>query len=294
VRSYLDAAGGTPAARQKQQNSAWVDGFGEVADQGADKGFTGFKYSLTGVGAGLDSLVKDGLIVGVSFGKSHTSITFDGDRAQGDVGSTYGSLYGSLFDDHAYLDMALSYGRQSYKNNRLVEVGSLSGIARSSHEGDSYSAYAETGYNLAMEKWLLQPFASLQYTYLDEEGYRESGVSGVNLIVDDRETDSLVSDLGMRFIRPFDTGTLKLVPDVTVAWRHDYDIANRIVTAAFDGAPDTSFTTDSRDVDKDGIIIGGGVTLLNKSGVSMYLRYDSEMRPNYDSQRMSGGIRLEF
>jgi hypothetical protein len=34
--------------------------------------------------------------------------------------------------------------------------------------------------------------------------------------------------------------------------------------------------------------------LLNKSGVSTYLRYDSEIRGNFNGQKMSGGVRIEF
>jgi outer membrane autotransporter protein len=283
-----------PGARQTFPNSAWIDGFGQVADQDADNGFTGFEYSLSGVGVGLDYLIQEGFLGGASFGQSHTTINLDNERGRGDIQSSFVSLYGSLFSDRAYLDMAVSYGRESFKNNRLIEVGELTNVAHSSHNGDLLSLYTETGCNIAMQKWVLEPFASLQYIYLAEESYRESGASGVNLLVDDRKTESLVSDVGLRFIRPFTLNIWNCVPDITVAWRHDYDIDDRHITAAFDGSPGTSFTTESRDIDKDGIIIGGGVTLLNKAGVSTYFRYDSEMRGNYDSQRMSGGFRYEF
>ena len=294
IRSYLDAAGQTPAARQKLQNSAWVEGFGQVAEQDADDGFTGFRHTLGGVGAGLDNLIDEGLLAGVSFGQAHATVNLDNDRGNGDVQSTFVSLYGSLFDDRAYLDMGLSYGRQSYQNNRKVEVGGLTNTAHSSHKGNLFSIYTEGGYNIAMQKWLLQPFAAFQYIYLAEESFRESGAGGVNLIVDDRSTDSLISNLGLRFIRPFDLTYWKGIPDVTVAWRHDYDIDDRLMTASFDGSPSVSFTTQSRDIDKDGILIGGGITLLNKSALSVYFRYDAEMRGNYDAQQMSGGFRCEF
>ena len=66
------------------------------------------------------------------------------------------------------------------------------------------------------------------------------------------------------------------------------------MTAAFDGSPGVVFTTESRDIDKDGIIIGGGATLLNKSGVSLSFRFDGEIRGNYCSTQLSGGLRFEF
>jgi outer membrane autotransporter protein len=294
IRSYLDASGKAPGARQTQPNGAWIDGFGKWADQDADGGFSGFSSNVSGVGAGLDNLIDDGFLAGVSFGQAHTTIDLDDDRGHGDIKSYFGSLYGSLFSERSYLDMALSYGRQSFDNSRLVEVGELTEVAESSHNGDVFSAYAETGCNIDMQKWLVQPFAGLQYIYLNEESYDESGASGVNLLVDGRKTESLVSDLGMRFTRPFEGKSWHCIPDVTVAWRHDFDIDDRAITAAFDGSPGVAFTTQSRDIDKDGLIIGGGLTLLNKSGVSLNFRYDGELRGDYTSQRLSGGLRLEF
>ena len=294
IRSYLDATGKAPGARQTLPHGAWIDGFGKWADQDADGGFTGFSSNVSGVGAGLDNLIEDGFLAGVSFGQAHTTIDLDDDRGHGDVKSYFGSLYGSLFSERSYLDMALSYGRQSFDNARLVEVGELTEVATSSHNGDVFSAYAEAGYNIEMKDLLLQPFAALQYIYLDEESYDESGAEGVNLLVDDRKTESLVSDLGLRLTRPFEGKSWHCIPDVTVAWRHDFDIDDRAITAAFDGSPGVAFTTQSRDIDKDGVIIGGGMMFLNKAGVSLHARFDSELRGDYTSQRLSGGLRFEF
>jgi hypothetical protein len=53
-------------------------------------------------------------------------------------------------------------------------------------------------------------------------------------------------------------------------------------------------TLKSIDVDKDGEIIGGGMSLMNKAGVSIYFRYDGEIRSDYTSQQLSGGFRYEF
>jgi len=293
VRSFMEK-NGFAGSSQSKPNSAWVDGFGETADAGSKKGFNGYRYTLGGVSAGTDYLIKENFLAGASFGQSHSALNFDRDMGSGDIESTLVSLYGSLFDDKAYLDGAVSYGRETFRNNRLVEVGNIVREAHSKHNGDLFSLYTEGGYNFAMEKWLLEPFASLQYIYLDEESFREAGADGVNLIVGDRRTSSLVSDFGLRFMRPFTNDVWNFVPDITVTWRHDYDIDDRHIHAAFDGSPANTFTTESRDLDRDGIIIGGGLTLINKGGMSSYFRYDGEIRGKFDAQRMSGGMRLEF
>jgi len=212
----------------------------------------------------------------------------------GDIDSYLFSLYGSLFNDKYYLDIALSYGKESYDNFRQIEIGTLSERATSTHDGDLYSSYVEAGYNFKIHQWLTQPFAALQYSYLDEESYTESGGSGSNLIVDGRTTNSLISNLGVRFNRPVKKDDMVYIPELSLAWHHDFDIDDRLISAAFQGSPDISFTTEDRDIDEDGILIGVGVTVINKSNTSVYLRFDGEKRGDFSAQRISGGLRYEF
>jgi len=293
IRSYLDTEGLMPGTRQVLPHGVWSDGFITSGDQDANNSFTGFDYTTGGFGIGFDKLFNDGLLGGISYGQSHTNVDIDSEGGDGDIDSYLFSLYGSLFSDKYYLDVALSYGKESYKSHRNIEFGALNRRAVSDHDGDLYSAYSEAGYSIEMDKLIVQPFAALQYSYLDEESYRESGAGALNLVVDGRETDSLVSDLGLRFNRPFAKDDLVFIPELSVAWRHDFDIDDRHINAAFEGAPDVSFTTESHDMD-DGILIGIGVTVMNRSGMSMYVRYDDERRGDFTAHRISGGMRFEF
>jgi len=294
IRAYLDVAKIAPGSKQTLPNSFWIKGFGETADQDAGPDFTGFDYELAGLGIGLDKLFKDGILAGISYGQTYTSLDLDKNRGDGSIHSYLFSLYGSLFSDRYYLDATFSYGKESFRDSRLIEIGALSEVAYSDHDGDLFSIYAETGYLFQLNAWLPQPFIALQYSILDEESYRETGAGGLNLLVEQKDTESLVSDLGLRFNRPFKKNEWVYIPEISVAWRHDYDIDNRRITAAFEGAPDVLFTTESRDLDQDGVLIGAGVTALNKESLSLDIRYDTELRGDFTSQRIAGGIRYEF
>ena len=294
IRSYLDKTDQTYGTRQTLAHAFWMDGFTKIGDQDAEDGFSGFDYNLSGIVVGLDKLFKDGLLGGVSYGLSHSDIDLDRGRGHGDIDSSFISLYGSLFSDRTYLDIALSYARQSYDNTRNIAVGALTRMAHSDHKADLYSSYAEAGYNFGIQKWVVQPFAALQYSYLSEEKYTELGADGVNLLVDCRRNKFLVSDLGLRVNHPFKKDSWTCIPDLSIAWLHDYDIDDRLITASFDGSPGVSFTTENRHVDKDGLRIGAGISLLKKTGVSLYLKYDFEIKSSYDAQQISGGFRYEF
>lgn len=294
IRSYVDRTGLAPGVKQTLPQSVWIDGFRKSGDQDADSGFTGFEHRTVGVAIGMDRLFKAGLLGGMSIGKADTAIDPDSEMGQGEIESFQFALYGSVFSDQYYLDTAVSYGRQSFTNLRKVAFGALSEMVASSHHGDLFSAYTEAGYNFKTHQWITQPFVALQYSYLEEERFGETGGGGLNLNVEKRNSDSLITDLGSRFNRPYQKDDLLYIPEISIAWRHDYDIDDHFITAAFDGAPDVFFTTESRDTEKDGVLIGAGITLLNTSGLNMYVRYDNEIRGGLFAQQVFGGFRNEF
>ena len=81
---------------------------------------------------------------------------------------------------------------------------------------------------------------------------------------------------------------------VMLAWNHDFDIDNRRLIAAFDSAPGMKFATDARDVERNGLRAGVGLTMINKDHVSISINYQGEYRSNYTAHGLIGGIRLEF
>ncbi len=294
LRSHIESTDAGLAYSQTERCAMWIDGFGHWADQDSTGGFAGYDYNLRGAAIGADQLLEDGLLAGFSYGQAKADIDMDHDSGQGDIDSYFGSFYGSYFTDQMYFDTTLSYGRQCYKNVRAVEVGTLTGVARSDHDGDVYSAHIETGWNHSLKKWMLQPFAGLRYTILDEDSYEESGVEGVNLCVEARKTDALTSDLGLRFACPFEKDTWLCIPEATVAWDHDFDLDDRRITAAFDSSPATTFVTAGRDIDKDGIVLGAGLTFIRKNNLSFSVKYTGELRSHYEAHSLGGGVRYEF
>ncbi|RPJ31211.1 MAG: autotransporter outer membrane beta-barrel domain-containing protein [Planctomycetaceae bacterium] len=293
LRQHVQEAGGS-LSEEMPRYGTWTEGFGHWANAESHDGFTGFDYHLAGAALGLDYLLEDNVLAGVSYSESRADIRTDGDLSQGDVDSYFGSLYGSYFTGRRYVDTTLSYGRQGYGNVRQIDIGDLSTVAQSDHDGDLYSAYAETGCNLDVGRWVLQPFAALRYLYLDEEGFRETGAGGANLVVGERKTDALISDLGLRLTRPFHKDSWLVIPELTAAWDHDFDIDDRTIVARFDGAPTTAFAIDSRDIDRDGVLLGAGLTLINKGRLNLAIHYIGEVRSHYDSQAVIGGLRYEF
>jgi len=276
------------------KNGVWINVFGQRGDQDNDHGSTGYTFTLRGATMGFDHSIGDNFIVGVSAGPSRAEIDLNHNRGDGNIRSLVGSLYGSYYRKNLYVDGVLSYGRSDYDNDRLITIGSLQRNVHSTHDGDLFSAFLGTGYTFDVHKWLAGPIFSLQYTYLDEESFREQGADSVSLIMNRRETDAMVSELGFRVRRVFETNQGVFIPELSSTWLHDFDIDDRVVTASFAGSPGSSFSVKGQDVMINGATLGAGVTFLHKGGLSTSLQYRGEFREGYQSHGIMGELRFKF
>lgn len=71
-----------------------------------------------------------------------------------------------------------------------------------------------------------------------------------------------------------------LIPEVSAGGSYDFDIDDRIITAAFEGSP--------------GAVFGCGLTLMASNGISTSLEYKGEYRDSYQSHGVMGLLRVSF
>lgn len=280
--------------RKPAEYGMWFESFGQWSDQDKENGLPGYDADVFGVAIGLDKLFSDRYLFGIGFGYSDTNIDMDRNQGDGDISTYYGSIYGSFFNEKGYLDGIFSYGRQDYSSKRRIEIGTIQSTARSDHDGESLSAMVEGGLNFDYRPWVLQPFANLQYIYLDEDGFTEKGADGLNQKVESRDTDALVSELGLRISRIVQMETGLLIPEASLAWLYDFDLDDRVVKSSFAGQPWTAFTIEGMDTEQNGAAAGFGITFQGKSGFKPSLKYAGEFRDGYKSHAVTGELRWEF
>jgi len=98
----------------------------------------------------------------------------------------------------------------------------------------------------------------------------------------------------MRLSRSFGGERTALVPEMLLAWNHDFGIDDRTVTAAFAGNPDDSFTIDGQDIQRDGATLGLGLRLVMSRGWGASLRYDRVQRSDYQANNFSHRLGMTF
>jgi uncharacterized protein YhjY with autotransporter beta-barrel domain len=290
--------GGLTVKEQQQDderlNGVWVGGFGQWGDKVAEPGYTGFDYSPWGTSIGYDRVIGEKFMVGVSGAYGSTTVNLDEGLGGGEIDTYGGALYGSWFNGTVNIDAVLSYDFNDYETHRNLTVGSVTRQAQSTHDGQAFGAFVSAGYLKKINHWAFQPFASLQYAYLDESAFTESGAGSVSLSVQDHQTDSLVSGLGLRAAYVLQLKSLTLVPELSAAWDYDFNIDDRVITASFIGAPTATFSIPGQHVSPSALDASAAVTLLLKKGISTSVRYNGLMADDFSSHTISGTLRFTF
>ena len=280
--------------REKAKYGIWLESFGQWGDQNGKNGYNGYDYDVFGATLGLDFMFQDHYLIGGSLGYADTHVDMDHNQGDGQIDSYYGSLYGSYFSEKGYVDAILSYGWLDFDSSRKIVIGSIRETARGDHNGDSYSAFVEGGYNLGSKTWVFQPFANLFYTYLKEDSFTETGAGGLNQTIKKRNTDALISELGLRITPVFQLGSGLLLPEASLAWNYDFDIDDRTIQSSLAGQPGTTFSIDGNSVEQSGAVVEVGVTYLGHNGFKPSLHYHGEFRNGYTEHSIMGQLRWEF
>jgi uncharacterized protein with beta-barrel porin domain len=269
----------------------WMRAFGRRGDGDATDAFAAYDYEQGGLAIGYDRVLDD-FVVGASVGFVKNRLTADDDAGRGDTDSTLYSLYGGYSRNGNYLDGVVSFGKNNYDLARRVVVGDEVSAATSIHDGRTFSVGLNGGALYERGDWVLGPVASLQYTRLAEDAFSEEG-GPLALSVAKRDVDSLASSLGARIGHRFSRGRGEWMPELGVAWLHDFGIGDRSVDAAYLGAPDAPFNVAGKPLERNGAMAGIGIS-YRSGGLATRLSYRGEFRNGATSHGLFGGLQYVF
>lgn len=253
---------------------------------------TGFDADTVDIQAGVDYRFARNITAGLALGYATTQAGLD--NSQGDIDEDAFRIgpYMSWTIDDWYFDTSLTFAWHTYDTTR--DIPTIDQIAKSEYDGYELTAYLATGYRIEVfDRFDVTPMASVQYSYFDFDGFTENGAAGANLVVEERDTDSLRTRLGSNFSYRFDLGLrMRLVPNAFVAWEHEF-MEDDAVEAAFavGGSP---FVVDTGDRDSDALITGIGMYLLIGNNTSAFFRYERYLADDSEVDGVVGGVRFLF
>ena len=271
----------------------WARGYGGLADASASGATPSYRANTVGVIAGADWKLAPNLIVGVAGNYASSSLDF-GDASHSNVATYQGALYGGWNSGAWYATAIAGFGVNTYGTTRQLAALGLPGAATSSPDGQSYSSYAEAGYRFSQTGFAVTPFAGLGYIHAHIDAFTETGGFGA-LAVDGASSDSLASDLGLRFATSLSLAGLNpILPEVKLGWRHEFLDAAQTLTASLAGLPGSNFSATGTNFGRESALIGVGATQALGSSARLFVAYDGQFSRKLNEHVFTAGSRGAF
>jgi outer membrane autotransporter protein len=126
------------------------------------------------------------------------------------------------------------------------------------------------------------------------DSFSENG-SLAPLAIHSGSAESLRSDAGFRLFYQWQVGKILIEPSLKAAWEHEYKYSALPITAGFAGVPGPSATFFGPAEGHDSAVISAGLSAQVTSTITVYVNYDGQLgRDNYDSNAVTGGVRISF
>jgi outer membrane autotransporter protein len=269
----------------------WVKGFGSMADQDTVAGVTGFDADSSGLVIGLDGASTDKDRIGVAFAYAQTDVDSKDNLNKVDINTYQLVGYGShSLNDNTQFSYQASYGVHQSEGSRNISL--VSNIATSDFDSTSMGAGFGLLHSFKISDQLtITPSIRNDYTYMDNDGYTETGAGSLNLIVDSNDSEQWLFDLGSKAVYHL-TETIHLTGNLGAS----YDVINEQSTSlsAFAGSPGNVFTTQGLKSDPWLYSAGIGLIMETDSGTEITASYDYSTDDDFDNQSVSVKARWVF
>lgn len=234
-------------------------------------------FDSRAISAGLDVTPLPGLIVGAAIGIDGIDANLD--RSQDPRSTVFNAgvtPYASYTNGRFYVDATASYTRSWYQLRRQVAFTGFNDRLQAGPNGDSAAGTVEAGALVKLGAVRVQPFAGMLYRYADLGGLVESGGSAA-LAVAKFKTESVRTSLGARATATIRKGAWTLRPSLEAQWQRELrSHPDSRIEAIFLNGGTPIFTLPAARYDRDGAIVGAGLTALHGERTAIRVSYIGE------------------
>jgi len=267
----------------------FATGLGEFTNVDSTFNASGYDLATGGFTTGVDYRIGSNFAIGLTGGYAYTSADLVNDSSIGVNGGKLG-LYATAFGSGFYLDTAVVGGLSGYDTRRTA----LEGTARGETLGGDLNVLVAGGYDWKKGGLTIGPTASFQYTLIGFDGFSESG-SLAPLAYPSQNAESFRTAFGARASYDWKIGPAHIIPELRLAWQHEFGDTDYSLVSSFASGAGDSFTVSGPEIGRDSMLIGAGFAIHWNDRISTYAYYDGELfRTNYLSNNVSAGFRVTF
>lgn len=280
------------------EGRVWLQGLGNSSQLDSQHGSAGLQQKTQGLLLGADWAVDHAWRIGVTGGKSTS--TLSANHFKGSVDSWHLGGYAVRQDGPLALRLGALYNNHTGVNNRTVDFSAINHREhiKGQYTANSQSVFAELGYALDHTNVRTEPFAALGYQRYHRDSYREKGgVTALNVGAQDQQ--NLSSTLGIRLLSQFALGNqISLQPHLSASWKHLYgDVSSGVhqsTTWSRHASLNRDFTVQGTPLDRDTLALRAGLDLALSSQHTVGLTYTAAMGTSSHSQGVAGQWRMAF
>ena len=262
----------------------WLNGYGGTAS-GSNSSVGNFH--VVGFDAGYDRWVGGSWLIGFSTGYARIQGDNFGSVTRGEIEYGHLSLHSSFRLPGAfYINNILTASFGDMESSRSIEIADLTRQADALYTGKTVSAFAEVGWDQYFGRAHVQPFATVQYAYVSQNGFTESGAGDLNLTVAKNKITSFQASVGIRastLIKVSKKFTIR--PEVRAGYIQEFGEAGDPLISKVDlltlpAATTTNVTSFSPF--QDGMFFGASVDFKTSERFHVILDYDLLLSNLYD------------
>ena len=267
----------------------FATGLGEFTNVDSTFNASGYDLATGGFTMGVDYRIGSNFAVGLTGGYAYTSADLVNESSLGVNGGKLG-VYATAFSSGFYLDTAVLGGLSGYDTRRTA----LEGTARGETLGGELNVLVAGGYDWKKGGLSIGPTASFQYTLIGFDGFSETG-SLAPLAYPSQNAESFRTAFGARASYDWKIGPAHIIPELRLAWQHEFGDTDYSLVSSFASGAGNSFTVSGPEIGRDSMLIGAGFAIHWNDRISTYAYYDGELfRTNFLSNNISAGFRLTF
>jgi len=262
----------------------WVDAFGYWGRQYENDGFASYNDNIYGGMIGFQAPVNRELSLGLGGGYAQSSINQSDSKNDVSIQTYDATAYASYGSTHWYLDGAFSFDYNRYDGSRHIDFPGIDRTAKSHYNGEEYTALAAGGYRWYSKAcYIITPLASLQYSYLHVNKYREHNAGDIDLHVNVQHYNFLESSLGVKLSRPIQTKHGAFVPEIHAIWLYDFFDDEMELTSTFSGVASQAgpFTIEGPGWARNSGDVGASITFISCKRLAVQLVYNYEFSSTY-------------
>lgn len=260
---------------KKDKGNVWFAPMGKYANQGNQQHNPGYHQASGGILLGTDYEISDSGYLGTAVAYTFTDVNLKKSSGKADINSYYGTVYGNWFSKRVFIDAAFIGAYNHYHAKR--HIGFIDRTARNGHNGYQLAGSLGTGMLFTPDHYQIQPYARADYVYLHQGAYKEHGARCLNLKIEEKNSQYIRTDLGVKVAYCYKSEKLKYVPYFKASWIWEKQIDEGHLKAHF-LASDCTFTVTGLAPHRSLFAPSMGLTILAyEDAFSFAIQYDAEV-----------------